>query len=119
MIKPVLWISFVVMSGFVVAQPLSGTACVPDSGNRIVDEITAKALAKGQLSHELGVNVKATTQVKSTITESIGVAETHDIIIEEVTLKSQHKVKHLATVESGYQQINDERFYCVEVQAKP
>lgn len=96
-----------------------GEACVPDSGNRVVDEITAKALAKGQLSHELGANVQAKTQFQSTITENIGQTKTHDTIIEEVTLVSQHKVNQVTTVKSGYEYINGERFYCLEVQAKP
>ncbi|NGZ66629.1 hypothetical protein G6Z92_06465 [Vibrio aestuarianus subsp. cardii] len=119
MIKQALLVSLIFLSNSLVAQSISGSACVPDSGNKVVDEITAKALAKGQLSHEIGVRIHAKTQLKSTITENNGRAKTHDSITEQVTLVSQHQVNKVTTVQSGYQRFNGERFYCVEVQATP
>ncbi|MDE1237834.1 hypothetical protein [Vibrio aestuarianus] len=113
MIKPVILVSTALFSGLVAAQPLSGSACVPDSGNKINDETIAKALAKGQLAHELGSLVDARTVLTTITTESIDNIATTDVITEEVKLSSSHKLRRISTVSHGYVVQNGTRTYCV------
>ncbi len=113
--KYLLLVSLLVVSEFAASKTITGSACVPDTGNPVVDEITAKALAKGQLSHELGATVNARTELKSITTEGQGQAQTQDVLTEQVTLSSQHTVAQLKTVSSDYQNHNGSREYCVTV----
>lgn len=113
--KHSVWLCVLLMTTSAFAQELSGSACVPDSGNTIKDETIARALAKGQLAHELGVEVNARTELKTVTTESHHNVETTDVITEQVELTSRHKVPRVSTASSGYRVQNGQRHYCVTV----
>ncbi|OLQ72205.1 hypothetical protein BIT28_24610 [Photobacterium proteolyticum] len=105
----------IILFSFGVSADIEGSACVPDSGNRYIDEITAKAKAKGALSHELGATVTAKTRLETVTEESANNIQTKDVLTEEINLKSKHQITGVQTVFSDYKLLNGERYYCVEL----
>lgn len=99
----------------VSASTLSASYCVPDTGNSSLDAITAKAVAKGHLAHELGSQVSATTNLETVTVETETGVNQSDTLTESVTLKSEHKMTGVKTLESGYKTINGSSQYCVTV----
>lgn len=99
------------------AEPivLQGQGCVKDSGNEYADRLLAKSLAKGQLAHELGSVVSASTILETTTIESNRSIETIDTLTETVSMKSKHYINKVATTTQGYEQINGEKHYCVHL----
>ncbi|NOH85480.1 hypothetical protein F0249_16925 [Vibrio sp. 03-59-1] len=99
----------------VSSAPQEGLGCVIATENEYVDSITAKAIAKGQLSHELGSVVTANTKLETITSESESSIKTTDVLTEEVTLKSKHHIVGMQTIESGYISKNGIKKYCVRV----
>lgn len=100
------------------AAAMEGRGCVTDSGNEYLDKITAKAVAKGQLSHEIGSQVEAKTQLKTITIENENVIKVEDKLTETITIKSKHKINRVNTIESNYLVIDGIKKYCVTVQIK-
>ncbi|CAK2396194.1 DUF3316 domain-containing protein [Vibrio crassostreae] len=105
----------ILISSFACHAGVTGAACAPDTGNRFIDATTAKALAKGQLSHELGTAVSAETSLKTVTEETQDSIETKDVLTETVNLSSKHEIKRVQTIFSGYKTFNGEKQYCVEL----
>ena len=97
------------------AVKYSATGCVDSTGNPLVDRNVAKAVAKGQLSHELGGKVSATSQLKTVTTEDENDVQTKDVLTESVTLKSVHMIRGVQTLEEGYQDVAGNKQYCVRL----
>ena len=109
-------VGFLLVSGLSYAKTLyTATGCVDSTGNTALDRTTATAMAKGQLAHELGGLVSAKSQLKTVTTETKDDVQTKDVLTESVTLKSEHMMKGVQTLEEGVQDITGTKKYCVRL----
>ena len=99
----------------VMAAPINTEVCIKSTGNKTKDHIIASTVAKGQLAHELGGSVSATSTLKTITTETQKSVETKDILMDEVTLSSKHKLNNVQTLSKGYRTIDNQSHYCVQL----
>lgn len=111
-IRKVLMVVTCIMPLTVSAVEVSG--CTPASGNAAQDQIIAMAKAKGNLSHELGATVSATTNYQSKTVESENSVNTEDTVTDTITLSSKHYVSGVKVIKQGYEMVNGEKQYCVK-----
>lgn len=96
----------------------TSTGCVNSTGVNQVDKITAKAIAKGNLSHELGAKVSAKSELKTITKENAGNIETTDTLTESVSMNSEHYLSGVELIKEEKLTINGEQKYCVTVGIK-
>lgn len=97
------------------AESIEASGCVPATGNVRIDDLTARAKAKGQLSLELGSTVSAETTYSSQTKESSQGVTQIDDIKETVTLSGSHTIGRVNTVRSGYETVGTDKLYCVYI----
>lgn len=97
----------------VLAVEASG--CVETTGSPIKDKIIARALAKGNLSHELGSSVTASSNLETKTVESDGSIQTVDTLTESVSLKSENYISGVQTLAQGYELVDGVKHYCVHL----
>lgn len=112
----VLLVGLVCLASFgAQAEPIEASGCVPATGNVRLDNLTARAKAKGQLSLELGSTVSAETTYSSQTKESRQGVTQLDDIRETVTLSGSHTIGRVNTVRSGYETVGTDKLYCVHI----
>ena len=107
------FLSIVLCSFNTLAMDASG--CVKTTGNPTKDKVIATAIAKGNLAHEIGSTVTASTNLETKTIESNSSIETIDTLSETVSMKSKHYLSRVITTAQGYEQINGEKHYCVHL----
>lgn len=95
------------------AMAATSSGCIKTTGNLAQDKIIARAVAKGNLSHELGATVSASTRFESTTNEKGDSLDVSDSITETVTVSSEHFINAVVVVGEGYEQVADQKHYCV------
>lgn len=110
-----LCIALLVFSNTAYSAAVIGEACVTTTGNQTIDRVKARAMAKGNLSQELGATVSAKTKLETKTIETTSSIDTQDTLTETVTLTSKNFVSRVETVNEGYEKINGEKHYCVRL----
>ncbi|GMQ49659.1 hypothetical protein [Vibrio sp. 10N] len=97
------------------AQAIEASGCVETTGSLSKDRVIANALAKGNLAHELGSTVTASSNLETKTIESNGSIETVDTLTESVSLKSENYIERVLVTAQGYEQVNGSKHYCVHL----
>ncbi|MGR5178833.1 hypothetical protein [Vibrio mediterranei] len=99
-----------------LVNAVEASGCVETTGSITKDRIIARALAKGNLSHELGSIITASSNLETkTIESSNGSIETIDTLTESVLLKSENHIKQVQITAQGYEQVDGSKHYCVHI----
>lgn len=94
---------------------IEASGCVRTTGDIMKDKVIAKAIAKGNLSHDMGSTITAKTNLETRTVEGNSSIETTDTLSETVSMESKHYVSGVITTAQGYEQINGEKHYCVHL----
>ncbi|WGW01755.1 hypothetical protein QF117_13340 [Vibrio sp. YMD68] len=115
-IKILIIIGFGIASYAIKAESrISVEGCATATSDSTVDHITAKAIALGNLSQEMGNQISTTFQlIKITVENEQSVNQT-DTLTETITIESQHDISRINVISSGYKVINDKPHYCVQL----
>jgi hypothetical protein len=96
----------------------TSTACVDSSGYNAVDRVTAKTIAKGNLSHDLGGQVSAKRNLTTVTKEDADSINTTDVITESISMKSHHYMSGVVLINEEKITVNGTEQYCVTVGIK-